>query len=457
MTATESRTATHRPARAEHRGVDVMYSEKLTDPGSAVEGIESHSTVAVGQAAGQPPALMQALADRARAGEVDDVKVYYYHAEAPMRASLLQYDLMGRIRPYSMFLQKAERELIQQGLADGGRKVVFFVPTSFGQSVRAFKENIPVDTFIVMVSPMDTHGYFTFGTNNDYTSQVARFARRLVVEVNPNMPRVFGQSGLHISEVDVVVEHTSELPSLAPRAAHPAERVAAKLIAELVPDGATLQVGVGGLPDAVCKELTGRVDLGVHSEFLGPGAAALIRSGAANGRRKVINPGKALFTFAMGDADFYEFLDDNQALESWPVDYVNDPAVIARNDDVISINSTIEMDLTGACNSEYLGGHQFSASGGQLDFIRGAYASRGGKSFIAFASTTKDDTISKIVPRLSGPVTTPRNDVHYVVTEYGVINLQGKSSTERAQALIGLAHPAFREGLQRDAHDQHLL
>lgn len=454
MTATKPGTTARRPTGGEPRDV---YAGKLTDPGSAVEGIGSHSTVAVGQAAGQPPALMQALADRARAGKVDDVKVYYYHAEAAMRASLLQYDLMGRIRPYSMFLQKAERDLIQQGLADGGRKIVSFVPTSFGQSVRAFRQNIPVDTFIVMVSPMDSHGYFTFGTNNDYTSQVARFARRLVVEVNPNMPRVFGQSGLHISEVDAVVEHTSDLPALAPRAAHPAERVAAKLIAELVPDGATLQVGVGGLPDAVCEELVDRVDLGVHSEFLGPGVAALIASGAANGRRKVINPGKAVFTFAMGDGDFYQFLDDNQALESWPVDYVNDPAVIARNDDVISINSTIEMDLTGACNSEYLGGHQFSASGGQLDFIRGAYASRGGKSFIAFASTTKDDTISKIVPRLSGPVTTPRNDVQYVVTEFGVIDLQGKSSTERAEALIGLAHPSFREGLQRDARAQFLL
>jgi itaconate CoA-transferase len=174
-------------------------------------------------------------------------------------------------------------------------------------------------------------------------------------------------------------------------------------------------------------------------------------------RWKKINQGKSVFTFAMGDQSFYDFLHDNLALESYPVNYVNDPAVIAQNDNVVSVNSTIEMDLTGACNSEYVRGHQFTSTGGQLDFVRGAYASQGGMSFIAFQSAIKDGKISKIVPRLSGPVTTPRTDVHYVVTENGVANLKGLSSTERAQALIALAHPDFQEGLTAAAEEMHLL
>ena len=436
--------------------VEALYNQRKLSPADAVATIDSHSTVALGQAVGQPPALMHALADRARAGAVDDVRVYYYHAEEPMRRSLLQYELMGRIRPFSFFLQAAERALIKQGEADGGRKVISFVPSSFAQSVRAFREAIPVDTFMVMLSPMDEHGYFTFGTNNDYSSTVARLAKRLIVEVNPNMPRVFGSSSIHISEIDALVEHPGELPELAPRAVKDEERAIGAAIAELIPEHATLQIGVGGLPNAVCEALADRTDLGIHTEALGPGLAALIQSGAATGARKQLNRRKAVFTFAMGDAAFYEWMNENQALESQPVDYVNDPAVIAGNDNVVSINSTIEMDLTGACNSEHLAGHQFSASGGQLDFIRGAAASRGGMSFIAFGSTTKHDTISKIVPRLSGPVTTPRNDVQYVATEHGVVNLTGKSSTERAEALIRLAHPHFRDELTAAARELHL-
>ena len=436
--------------------VDALYAARLTDPDSAVESITSHSRVALGQAAGQPPALMAALADRARCGAVDDVKLYYFHAEEPMRQSLLRYELMGPIRPFSFFLQKPERDLITQGMADGGRKVVSFVPSSFGQCIRAFRDNIPVDTFLTQVSPMDEHGYFTFGTNNDYTSTVARLATRLIVEVNPNMPRVFGSSALHVSEVDAIVEHTSTLPSLAPRPPTDEERGIGTAIAALIPERATLQIGVGGLPNAVCDALADRDDLGIHTEALGPGLAALIESGAASGRYKNIDPRKATFTFAMGDETFYTWMNENQAIESQPVDYVNDPAVIARNDNVVSINSLVEMDLTGAANSEYLAGHQFSASGGQLDFVRGAYASRGGLSFMAFQSTVKNGAISKIVPRLSGPVTTPRNDVQYVATEQGIVNLRGKSSTERAEALIGLAHPSHRDELTAAARELHL-
>jgi itaconate CoA-transferase len=400
---------------------------------------------------------MEALASRAEAGNIDDVKLYYMHAEEHMKRSLLRYELMGRIKPYSMFMQEAEHELIKKGQEDGDRKVVYYVPNSFSQSIRLFAEHIRVDTFLVTVSPMDRNGYFTFGTNNDYTSSAARQAKRLIVEVNRQMPRVFGRSLLHISEVDAIVENDVPLLTLNPRPIHEHERKIGQRIAELIPDRACLQVGVGGVPSGVCEALTDRKDLGIHTEVLNPALADLIQKGVVTNQWKKINPGKSVFTFAMGDEAFYDFLNDNIALESHPVNYVNDPAVIAQNDNVVSINSTIEMDLTGACNSEYVKGHQFTSTGGQLDFVRGAYASKGGMSFIAFQSSIKDGKISKIVPRLSGPVTTPRTDVHYVVTENGVANLKGLSSTERAQALIGLADPAFQDELTAAAKSMHLI
>jgi itaconate CoA-transferase len=433
------------------------YKAKLTDSRSAVQQIGSHSVVAIGQAVCQPPALMEALASRAEAGNIDDVKLYYMHAEEHMKRSLLRYELMGRIKPYSMFMQAAEHELIKKGEEDGDRKVVYYVPNSFSQSIRFFAEHIRVDAFLVTVSPMDRNGYFTFGTNNDYTSSAARQAKRLIVEVNRHMPRVFGRSLLHISEVDAIVENDVPLLTLNPRPIHEHERKIGQRIAELIPDRACLQVGVGGVPSGVCEALIDRKDLGIHTEVLNPALAHLIQKGIVTNRWKKINPGKSVFTFAMGDEAFYEFLNDNITLESHPVNYVNEPAVIAQNDNVVSINSTIEMDLTGACNSEFVKGHQFTSTGGQLDFVRGAYASKGGMSFIAFQSSIKDGKISKIVPRLSGPVTTPRTDVHYVVTENGVANLKGLSSTERAQALIGLADPAFQDELTAAAKSMHLI
>lgn len=436
---------------------ETQYKSKLTDSATAVAQIASHSTVAIGQAVSQPPALMRALAARAEAGEVDDVKVYYMHAERHMRDLLLRYELMGRIKPYCMFLQEGERELIKKGVEDGNRKVVYYVPGSFSQSIRFFRDHIPVDTFLVTVSPMDRNGYFTFGTNNDYTSTVARLAKKLIVEVNPYMPRVYGRSLLHLSEVNAIVEHDAPLLELRPRPIQPEERKIGEYIAPLVPEHACLQVGVGGVPSAVAEALIGREDLGIHTEVLNPALADLIRHGTVTNRFKKINPGKTVFTFSMGDSPFYDFMNDNLALESHPVDYVNNAGIIAQNDNVVSINSTIEMDLTGACNSEHVNGHQFSSTGGQLDFVRGAYASRGGLSIIAFPSAIKNATISKIVPRLFGPVTTPRTDVHYVVTEQGFSNLKALSSTERAHALIGLAHPSFRDELTASAKELNLI
>jgi itaconate CoA-transferase len=331
------------------------------------------------------------------------------------------------------------------------------VPTTFSQTPRILSEDIGIDTLITTVSPMNENGYFTFGTNNDYITSVARSAKKVIVEVNDLMPRVFGDSLLHISEVTAVTQHTFPLVEVKPVPANAIDDAIGKVIAAQVSDGATLQMGVGALPNAICSELSGHKDLGIHSEVLTPGMIDLIKMGAVNNRRKKINRLKSVFTFVMGNQLLYDFINDNPAVESYPVSYVNDPYVIAQNDNVVSVNSTAEIDLTGACNSEHIKGHQYSSSGGQLDFVRGAYMSKGGKSFIALHSTTADGKVSKITGRLSGPVTTPRTDVHYVATEYGCVNLKGKSSSERALALIGIAHPAFRAELLEAAKKNFLV
>ena len=224
----------------------------------------------------------------------------------------------------------------------------------------------------------------------------------------------------------------------------------------MVPDGACLQMGVGALPNLVCAALKNRNDLGVHTEALNPGLIDLARAGVVTNKRKTLDRGKTVFTFAMGQKATYDFLDNNPGVESWPVDYVNDPRIIAQNDDVVSINATLQIDLTSACNSEHML-HQYSASGGQFDLVRGAFASKGGKSIIAARSTAAKGKVSRIVPRLDGPVTTPRIDTQYVVTEFGAANLKGLSSTERAKALIALAHPDFRDELTEAAKLLHLL
>ena len=437
---------------------NAFYQSKLTTPEQAVEAIPSGTRLSMGMFAAQPPALLKALADRAAAGAVDDLRVYYFEAARIAGDTILRYELNDRIHPYCMFIAAVERTLIKRGLDDGGRKVVNYVPSNFHQAVRLLTEEIGVDTFVCTVSPMDRHGYMSFGTGNDYSTKVARSAKRLLVEVNENMPRVFGDGAqLHVSEVNAIVENHLPLPELPVRRPAPEDEAIGRIIADLVPDGACLQMGVGALPNLVCAQLKDRNDLGIHTEALNPGLIDLIHAGVVTNQRKALDRGKTVFMFAMGQEATYDFLDNNPAIKSGPVDYVNDPRVIAQNDNVISLNATLQIDLTGACNSEHMLGHQYTASGGQLDFVRGAYASKGGKSIIAARSTAAKGKVSRIVARLDGPVTTPRIDTHYVVTEFGAANLKGLSSTERAKALIGLAHPEFRDELTEAAKELHLI
>lgn len=437
--------------------VDDIYAAKLTTADRAVAAIPSGSKLSMGMAVAEPPALLAAIADRAAEGLVNDLSIYYFESMSTAGKTVLRYELNDRIKPFCMFVTGVERALIKRGLEDG-RKVINYVPNNFHQAIRLLTENVGIDTFVTTVSPMDRHGYFSFGTGNDYATKVARTAKRLIVEVNEHMPRIWGGgAALHVSEVSAIVENHVALLELPIGKPTQVDETIARIIADMVPDGACLQMGVGALPNLVCSQLTTRQDLGIHSEVLCPGMVDLVRAGVVTNRRKTIDPGVSIFTFAMGQKAMYDFLDGNHSVESRPVDYVNDPRVIAQNNDVFSINSTIQVDLTGACNSEHMLGHQYSASGGQLDFVRGAYASHGGRSIIATRSTAAQGKVSKIVAHLDGPATTPRIDTHYVVTEYGSANLKGLSSTERAKALINLAHPDFRSGLMTSARDLHLI
>ncbi len=425
-----------------------IYQLKVRSAAEAVAGIPNGAAIALGMAVSEPPALLAALAARVEAGNLADLKLWYFHSLLHAGTTLLRYELLDRVRPHCMFLSPIERALIQRSKGEM-RAPIEFVPVAFSESSRLLSERIQLDAFVTTVSPMDRNGWFTFGTSNDYATTAARSAKQLIVEVNPNMPRVFGDSLLHISEVDAIVENEAPLFEAAYPAAASEDETIATMIADMVEDGACLQMGIGTLPNAVCAKLAGHKELGIHTELMTPALAALIQCGAVTNRRKATYPGRSVFTFAMGDRAFYDFLDDNPSMHSAPVQIVNDPRHIAKNDNVVSVNATLQVDLGGACNSEHMLGHQYSGSGGQLDFVRGACASRGGKSIIACHSTAKDGTVSRIVRQLDGPVTTPRNDTHIVATEFGWVDLKGKSLRERASALVGIAHPKFRDELSR--------
>ncbi len=426
------------------------YEDRLCSPEDAVRLIETGTDISMGMALGEPPALLHALNDRIESGGVTDLRLWYFHSMPAAAETILRYEMMDHVRPHCMFMGAMERELQRRAEADD-RHVLNFVPVAFSEAPRLLSQHVDLDTFITTVAPMDRHGFMSLGTNNDYASTAARSARKLIVEVNPNMPRVFGESQIHISEVDAVIENKAPLIELPERPPRPEEAAIGQIIADLVPDGACLQMGIGALPNEVCGHLKDRRELGIHTELLSPGLVDLIDCGAVTNTRKTTFPKKTVFTFALGHKRMYDLLDDNPAMASHPVNIVNDPRHIAKNDNVISINATLEVDLMGACNSETLAGRQYSGSGGQLDFVRGARASRGGRSIIACTSLAQRGTVSRIVPALHGPVTTPRNDVDTIVTEYGVARLIGLSGRERAVAMIGLAHPDHREDLQAQA------
>jgi len=433
-------------------GVYSKYRRRLLTPDAAVAGIKSGDTIVHGASISEPPALLTALADRARRGELSGLRVY---SSLPMHhaaRTVLSPDLSDCIESHSWFVTEADRSRHKVGLS-------YYVPTYIHQIPRLLKEHMEIDIMMMTVSPMDRYGYFTLGAVNDYNGAAARACKTLIVEVNENMPRVLGDTLLHISEVDIIVENHVPLLEIHTPDPGPEDEIIGRCIAEMVPDGATIALGIGSIPNAIGKYLSGHRDLGIHSGVFTPVMVDLIEKGVVNGQSKNLHPRKHVFVVAQGTRRMYDFIHDNPSMESHPASYTEDPAVIARNNNLVAVNTVIELDLTGQCNAEHMAGSQFSGTGGQLDFVRGAYNSSGGRSIQAFTSTARKGTVSRIVPQLkSGTVVSiPRMDIQYLVTEFGSVNLKGKSTRDRALGIISLAHPDFRDQLLRAAEDMYLL
>ena len=425
------------------------YQNKLTSPEKAVEIIPAKGSIVVGITIVEPPAILNAIAERARSNGFEKLLVYTFNPQKYLTDSLLKPDLVDCVRTRAWFVSGPIRGLVKVGL-------IQFVPSYFHEIPRLIRD-MNVDTLITAVSPMDKSGYFSCCAAS-YVIDAARKAKNVIVEVNENIPRVFGDTLIHVSDVAAIVEnHVPLLESKIPEK-KPEDEIIGKEIAALIPDGAVLQLGIGGLPNAICDYLTDHKDLGIHSELIGPGMIDLIKKGVITGRRKQLHPFKHVFGIPYGTKADFDFINDNISMESYSADYLMDPCVIGQNDHMISVNSILEVDLTGQCNAESISGSQFSGTGGQVDFVRGAYRSKGGKSILAFYSTAKGGSISRIVPQLKHTsVTTPRVDVHYLATEHGIVCLKGKSTEERAIAIAGLAHPNFREDLMRKAEEMGLL
>ncbi len=422
------------------------YREKLRTADEAVAMIPDGAFVVQGNAVGEPPALLAATANRARAGKFTRLTMTSLLPLSTTARTILAPEVRDVIRWQSIFASGADRPLIASGDA-------LYAPAFFHQVPRLYREFMKIDVALICVSRVDDRGYMSLGTNVDTNRAAVEAADLVLAEVNERMPRVHGDSWVHVSEVDAIVEHTTALTEVPAPPARPEDVAMGKIISEMIPDGATIQLGIGGVPNAVARSLTGHKDLGIHTEMFVDAMVDLMETGVVNGRCKSFHPGKALYAFAAGSKHMYEFLDDNPAIEAHPVSYTNFPPNIARNDNLISVNSTLEIDLTGQCCSESMGTEQWSGTGGQHDFARGAFDSKGGKSIIAFYSTAKNGEVSRVVPTLkSGAiVTTPRTEVHWVVSEHGAACLKGKTTGERARALIGLADPKFRDQLAAEA------
>lgn len=430
-----------------------LYQHKLIKPQDAVARIPKKGNLSFGLGPANPPALLAALAERVEARDIEDIHLYYQLANQGAKP-LFRAQYLDRLHFHPNFLTELDRELIKE---TGNNSAVDFLPCYLWQLPRVLSDFVHIDVFMITVSPMDKHGYFSLGTSCDYASTVARNCDMLIVEVNEKMPRVFGENLIHVSEVDAIVENTVPLIELQDRPLSKLDEIIGTKIAQMVPDGACLQFGIGGIPNAVAKFLTNHKDLGIHTEMLTTSVVDLYEAGAVTNTKKRVHRYKTVFTLCWGTQRLYDFIDDNPAVESYPSRHINDPAVIQQNDNVVSVNSIVEIDLFGQVNSESIGGHEFSGVGGQRDFMSGAFRSKGGMSFLAFYSTTKDGKTSKIVPHLSGIVTDSRMEPMYVLTEHGMANLKGKTNAERALALIELAEPRFRDELLASAKNMGLV
>lgn len=416
------------------------YQEHLMSAEEAVKHIHSGDRVVVAHACGEPSYLLDAMVANAAAYE----NVEVVHMVAMGKGEYCKPEYAKNFRHNAFFVGGSTRAAVEEGRAD-------FTPSFFFEIPRQFSSTMPVDVAMVTVTPPDENGMCSLGVSVDYTQEAVKQAKLVIAQVNPQMPWTGPHSLVSVEDLDCIVEHEAPIIELAPPKIGDIEKAIGENCASLIPDGATLQLGIGAIPDAVLLFLKDKKDLGIHSEMFSDGVVELAEAGVITNAKKTLNPGKFVVAFLMGTRRLYDFVDHNPDVELRPVDYVNNPFVIAQNDNLISINSCVQVDLMGQVASETVGPKQISGVGGQVDFVRGASASKGGVSIMAMPSTVKGK-ISKIVPLLDegAAVTTSRNDVDYIVTEYGVAALKGQTLRQRARNLIEIAHPDFRDALKAE-------
>ena len=426
------------------QSAQTLYASKLTSPTDAVRLLRDGDTIIVPTGVGEPPALLTALSEQResfhdiRVAQILAMRKFDYFDQSSAR----------HVRHASLFFGGASRASGQGGWCD-------FIPNYFSELPILIERGfIPADVVFALASPMNEQGYFSLSLGVDYTMAALARARVVVLEANPHVPFAHGQCHVHISQVTAVVESADAVMEVGLPVIGPVQVAIGKYVADMIDDGSTLQIGYGGIPDAVVMQLTSKNDLGVHTEMLGDGILTLVDSGAVTNRKKNILPGKMVATFALGSRRLYQFMHHNPMVEMHPSNITNDPYLAGQNDNLVSINASLQVDLLGQCGSESIGHLPYSGTGGQVDFVRAANRSKGGKSFIVLPSTARDDSISRIVPVLSPGThaTTSKNDVNYVVTEYGVAQLRGKSAKQRAMAMIAIAHPDFRAELRAAAN-----
>ena len=418
------------------------YKEKTMTAPQAANIIKSGDRVVAGHATGSPETLLGAMVDNR--GDLKDVEIVHMVSMGESVYCLPEYK--EAFRHHSLFAGGITRKLIAEGTAD-------YTPCFFKEIPGLFKDGLlPVDVAMITVSPPDKSGNVSLGVSVDYTLEAALSAKTVIAEVTPHMPAIPGTSFLHISQIDAFVETNRPIIAMEPPTIGDVEQAIGSNVSELIQDGDCLQLGIGAIPDAVLTFLDEKKDLGIHSEMISDGVMHLAEKGVINCRRKNYHPGKIVITFAMGTAEFYQWLDNNSMVEMYPVNYTNDPFVIAKNDNMVSINSAISVDLLGQVAADTLGTRQFSGVGGQVDFVRGARGSKGGRSIIAIPSTAAAGKVTRIVAALEQgqAVTTSRNDVDYIVTEYGIAHLRGRTVRQRARGLIEIAHPNFRDQLYNE-------
>ena len=426
-----------------------LYTRKRVSAADAVRQVRDGDFIIVPTGVAEPPALLTALSAQRR--DFHGVKVA--QILAVRKFAYIDPETVEHVRHVAFFYSGVTRPGGRDGWID-------FIPAYFSEIPSQIERGqIPADVVFAMASTMDPHGYFSISLGTDYTMAAIAKARAVVLEVNPNVPFACGNCHVHISQVAALVESDEPVTEVGLPKIGPVQQAIGKYVADLIDDGSTLQIGYGGIPDAVVMQLSSKRDLGIHTEMIGDGIMTLVESGAVTNRRKNYLPGKMVATFALGSSKLYRYMDRNPAIEIHPVDFTNDPALAGLNDNLVAINATLQIDLLGQCGSESLGHAPYSGTGGQSDFVRAANRSRGGKAFIVVPSTAKGDSISRIVPSLSPGthLSTSKNDVNYVVTEYGVAQLRGKSAQQRARELIGIAHPSFRGELTEQAKRLNIL